>query len=82
MPTVGAFARVEIDDAEATRQRLSELDGVTPFDLDETGKVGLLIEAPDLDAAHNTLTEVVKPTAGVLAVWPVYVDVEDMSVEE
>jgi len=82
MPTVGAFARIEIDEADAIRARLAALDGVTPFDLDETGKMGLLIEAPDLDAAHGKLTKDIRQTDGVLGVWPVYVDVEDMPVEE
>ena len=82
MPIVSAFARIETDEIDAIRRRLEALDGVTPFDLEEFGKIGVLIEAADLDTAHNTLNETVKETEGVLGVWPVYVNVEDMTAED
>ena len=70
--TVGAFARIEVESAGAVRQRLRQLDGVEPFDLDEPGKVGLIIEAACLDDAHEKLTGEIKHTQGVLGVWPIY----------
>ena len=77
MVVVGAFARVEVDDVDATRCRLAALDGVTTFDLDRPEKVGVLIEADDLDDAHARLTTQVQRVEGVMGVWPVYVSNED-----
>ncbi|MFG0253316.1 MAG: hypothetical protein ACF8NJ_10635 [Phycisphaerales bacterium JB038] len=78
MPTVGAYARIDLDAVAETREALSQLAGVTLFDLDEEGKVGLLVEAADLDGAHSTITNEVHGVDGVLGVWPIYVDVEDL----
>lgn len=82
MAVVGAFARVEVSGREATNAALGEIDGVTPFELDEIEKVGLLIEAADLDAAHGLITGAVKRTSGVLGVWPVYANTEDETESE
>ncbi len=78
---IGAFARVELDTAQEARHRLAELAGVELFDLDEPGKVGLIIEAEDLDEGHAKLTGEIRRTEGVMGVWPVYVnfDVDDES---
>ena len=70
---VGAYARIEIAGAAATVDRLGALPGVETFDLDDPGKVGLLIEAEDLDGAHEALTRRVRGARGVLGVWPIYV---------
>ena len=70
--TVGAFARIEVESAGEVRQRLQQLEGVEPFDLDDPGKVGLIIEAATLDDAHAKLTGEIKHTQGVLGVWPIY----------
>lgn len=77
MVIVGAFARVETTDVEGTRRRLAALDGVSTFDLDRPEKVGVLIEADDLDDAHARLTTQVQRVEGVMGVWPVYVNNED-----
>lgn len=82
MPVVSAFVRIDAADEVAIRQRLSLLEGVTPFDMEEAGQLGVLIEAADLDAAHHILTDEVQQAAGVLAAWPVYVDIEDLSDDE
>ncbi len=76
MAIVGAFARVDPQDVAATRQRLDALAGVSTFDLDRPEKVGILIEAADIDAAHAVLTGPVKQAAGVWGVWPVFVHSE------
>ncbi len=77
MPILGAFLRVEADRAAVVRESLARLPGVEPFDLDDAGKLGLVIEAPDLDAARDLVERAIPRTAGVLAVWPVFVNNED-----
>ncbi len=76
MAIVGAFARVDQGDVDGVRSRLEALDGVELFDLDEPGKVGLLIESPDLDAAHAMVCQVIERQEGVLGVWPVFADAD------
>ncbi len=73
MSVIGAFVRIDPSDIEGTREKLTALQGVETFDLDEPGKVGLVIEADDLDQGHAILTRDVKGIDGVLGVWPVYV---------
>ena len=77
MAIVGAFARVEVSERSETNALLEAIEGVTPFALEEEEKVGLLIEAADLDAAHDLITGAVRRTRGVLGVWPVYANTED-----
>ena len=77
MPVVGAFARVEADDAVSIRRRLSDLDGIETFDLDQPGKVGLIIEGDDLDEVHAILTRDVRSVDGVLGAWPISVHLDD-----
>ncbi|MCP3978875.1 MAG: hypothetical protein GY716_06030 [bacterium] len=77
MPVVGAWARVESEDFELARQSLSLLEGVETFDLDDPGKIGLLIEADDLDSAHAVLTRDVPAARGVLCAWPVSVHLDE-----
>ncbi len=81
MAVVGAFARVDPKDVPATRARLEQLDGVSIFDLDEPPKVGILIEADDIDTAHAILTRQVKVVDGVWGVWPIYVHAEPDEVD-
>ncbi len=76
MTVIGACARIDSSDAVGIRERLATLGGVSTFDLDDPGRVGLLIESESLDAAHQTLCEEIKLVAGVMAVWPIYVDTE------
>jgi len=76
MAVVGAFARVDLTNPEAVRERLAAVRGVTPFDLGEVGKIGLVIEADDLDAANEMLRVEIKEIDGILGVWPVYAHME------
>ena len=77
MPVVGAFARVETDPPDVVRQRLTELEGVETFELDDPGKIGLIIEGDDLDTVHAILTEGVRSVDGVLGAWPISVHLDD-----
>ena len=77
MPVVGAWARVDLSDPDATRRGLAELEGVETFDLGDPGKVGLIIDADALDAAHAVLTREVPAVEGVLCAWPVSVHLDE-----
>ncbi len=68
---VGVLARIDVSDAAGVRDRLNGMDGVETFDLPEPEKLGILIEAPGIDAAHQRLCRDVDPTEGVLGTWPV-----------
>ena len=80
--TIGAFARVDTAAAAEIRERLGRLEGVETFELDEPGKLGLIIEAPDLDEAHRRITKEIQPAEGVLAVWPVFADFDELSPDQ
>ncbi len=73
MIVVGAYARIDPQQPRATRQRLDALEGVETFDLDDLYRVGLLIEADSLDAAHLLIDQVIPAVEGVLGVWPIFV---------
>ena len=74
---VGVLARIETGESTAVRRRLNALEGVETFDLPETERLGVLIEADSLDAAHARLDADVRTTAGVLGTWPVSIEVDD-----
>lgn len=73
MTIVGALARIHIEDAGAVQARLASLGGVELFSVESPGRVGLIVEASDLDAAHARITREIEALDGVLAVWPVFV---------
>ena len=78
MTIVGAYLRVREPQIAAARQGLGAMAGVTTFDLDEPGTIGVLVEAATLDDAHAVVTRDLPAIDGVLGVWPVYVhDDED-----
>ena len=72
MAMVSAYVRVDASSIEAVRRRLSRLEGVTSFELEDVGKLGVWIEAPDLDGTHRVLSSKVVAVEGVLGVWPAY----------
>lgn len=74
---VGAFARVDSAQATVVRSSLSSLVGIDVFDLGDPGKLGLIIEAPSLEAAHARLHDDIESVAGVLKVWPVSAHFDD-----
>lgn len=71
---LGAFARIDALRAEEVRAQLRRLEGVTTFDLDVPHKLGIVLEALDLDAAHRQLTTQVAHISGVHGVWPISVE--------
>jgi len=72
MALVGAFARVEPGTTRRVRTTLDAIDGVHPFELKVPDRVGVLIEACDLDHADSLLTSAIRTTPGVLGVRAVY----------
>ena len=77
-PTIiGAFARVEPGTFSGIKECLEGMEGISTFDLDKEDKVGILIEAANLDQAHQRLTGEIRAVKGILAVWPVYIHDEN-----
>ena len=72
MAVVGAYARIDATRTAEIRRRVQALPGVTTFDLDDSAKLGIVVEAPDLESAQDRLTQTVSAVEGVLGVWPVY----------
>ena len=73
MIVVGAYARIDPAEPEAVRSRLDHLAGVETFDLGDPFRVGLLIEAPTFEDAHERIQQVIPAVEGVLGVWPIFV---------
>ncbi len=70
---VGVLARVGVSDYDRLFQKLTDLQDVTPFAVnEERGRVGLLIEKPTLNEAVDTLSNEVDSFPEVLGTWPVY----------
>lgn len=76
MAVVGAYARIDRSEEALVPARLEALEGVSTFNLDEPGKLGVLIEAESLDAAHALLLQSIEKLEGVLGVFPVYAHAE------
>lgn len=74
---IGAYVRLDASASEAVRERLRGLEGVTLFDLDEAGKVGVILEAEDMDRAHDRLVHRVARVPGVWGVWPISAAFDD-----
>ncbi len=75
--TVGILARITPAIESAIRSELSRLPGVQPFDAGDETQMGILIEAPTLDLAHERITNEIKAIKGVHATWPVYMHLGD-----
>ena len=73
---VGVLARIDAADREGVTQRLDALDGVRAFPVPEPEKLGLVIEAFGIDAAHDRLRRDIDTMPGVLGTWPVSVEIE------
>jgi len=76
VPVVGSYARVEVGEYDLVHARLAALPGVTTFDLGSRDRVGLLVEAKDLDDAHDTVSRVIPAVEGVLGVFPVSIHMD------
>jgi len=69
---VGILARVDHDSNPDLCRDLDRLKGVSTFEVGDSGKLGLLLEAENIAAAHRILRDDIERMAGVLAAWPVY----------
>ncbi len=82
---VGVLARIDTTRTREVSTALEAIHGVSVFEVPpppaggevEGGRIGLLIEAEDLDAAHAVLRGQVDRTSGVLGTWPVAVESGD-----
>lgn len=77
MAVLGVLARVEVEHRDRVFGALERLDGVTPFWIGEPGRIGIVVEADTLQAAHTRLLDQLQSTPGVLGTWPVFVHAED-----
>ena len=76
MAIIGALVRVDETQRDAARQNLARLPGVTPFDLDQATRLGLVIEVASLDDAYHLLNDRIGKVSGVVNVNPVYAHFE------
>ncbi len=76
LAVVGAYARIEPGCATAVRATVDALAGVETFDLGETNRIGILIEADGPSQAEHILG-LVENSQGVWGVWPVSVELEE-----
>ncbi|NOX53590.1 MAG: chaperone NapD [Planctomycetes bacterium] len=81
MAVIGVLARVEVAERDCVVASLGRIEGVTPFLIDEPGRIGLVVEADTLEAAHKRLVDEIDPTPGVLGTWPVFVHAENETAE-
>lgn len=77
MVTIGVLVRAELDSIDEVQGRLAALDGVTTIELEDRDSIGLVICGETLDDAHKKLCEDVQRTTGVLAAWPLHVQLEN-----
>ena len=69
---VGILARVDYDSNPDLCRDLGQIEGVSTFEVGDSGKLGLLLEAETTEAAHHILRDKIESLAGILAAWPVY----------
>ena len=75
--TVGVLARIEMDRRDEISKQLSDIKRVETFDAGSREQIGVLVEADSVDEAHQTITQKIAKTDGVLCAWPVYVNFDD-----
>ena len=73
---VGALARIEPSRRTEVICALVSHEGVSTFELEHDAKLGVLVEAESLDAAHALITRSVADAPGVLGVWPVSLELD------
>ncbi len=69
---VGVYARVEAGQRGRVLEALAGMTGVMPFDLEDPGQLGIVVEAGSLEAAHRVVTCELARVSGLLGCWPVY----------
>ena len=55
MVAVGVFVRARVEDVDEVATRLDSLEGVSTFELEEPGAIGVLLQEPDLVPASTTV---------------------------
>ncbi len=76
MVTVGVFVRAWSEQLNEVAGRLDALDGVSTFDLEDPGGIGVLLQGFEPDEAYEKLTGEVMAVEGVLAAWPVHTELD------
>ncbi|KAA3615208.1 MAG: hypothetical protein DWQ01_00350 [Planctomycetota bacterium] len=76
MTIIGLLVRVDPDKREQAQGRLDALPWAQASHLKDD-QVCVVLEAEDLDQAYRRLRGEVETLDGVLAAWPVYVNLEE-----
>jgi|GEM_PF-1995433 len=79
MVTIGVLVRAELGSIGEVESRLAALDGAITIELEERGSIGLVLRGESLDQLYEKLRGEVQATRGVLAAWPVHVQLEPMA---
>ena len=74
MVTIGVLVRVDQTQEPETEARLGVLEGVQLIPLEEPHTLGAVIQAEDLDEAHERLVTQVQTLPGVLCAWPLHTE--------
>lgn len=73
---VGVLARVADRERAAVKQHIDALPSVETFEVEAEGKMGMVIEAVNIDTAHAILREQIDTVDGVLGTWPVSLEMD------
>ena len=76
---VGVYARIDQAKRREIEDCLAHIEGASSFALEESAKLGFLVEAPSLDKAHDVVEHQIRQIPGVLGTWPVYAGLEPAS---
>lgn len=82
MAIVGALVHGEPALAQTIQEALSALNGVSVHPLAVLGQMAVVVETEDINQAHAVLTQSVEPTEGVMAVYPIYTYLDEVSDSE
>lgn len=82
MSILGAYIRIDRAKEPEVRKWLKRLEGVEVVELNCSCIHGLTIKSDSLEAAQNLLLGEIARISGVLGVWPLYVQNEEMVLSE
>ncbi len=72
MATVGALARIDIDNWDETCDQLGHVPGLSIIEVNTNGQIGLVLQGATLEQIHDFMAKVVVDIPGLLGCWPVY----------
>jgi nitrate reductase NapAB chaperone NapD len=82
MTIIGALVHSEPALMQTVQNDLSVLDGISVHPLMVPGQMAVVVEAENINQAHSVLTDTIENTEGVMAVYPVYTYLGEVSDDE